>query len=183
MFRSIKNEQDDFKKIISEIYKSNVKYLSRVAETTREEQINESKKELELILRAYESLLDEATKVAVDSVYKKIEAMVKPLTAKFKLNARFMTSLIKSEIDVSEEVELNLSDIEISTGSKDFLNAFKNTFNMVYDEGLGDDLIVFKYEDVIKTIDFSNISYNILRDVQSCKKKHLSLIDATKTKA
>lgn len=182
MFKNIGTKPSDLRKNISEIYKANVKYLSQVTDATRESEIIECKREADIILRAYETLLAESTKTAIDNVYSEIEKAILKLVPNLKLDSVLMMTLVKNELESSEELELDFKDVKITTGSSEFFYAYQDCFTLYFDAGLGEDLIIFKYNDIIKTIDFSNMSVNVIREIKTCRKKHLSMIDAIKTK-
>ena len=72
--------------------------------------------------------------------------------------------------------------IQISTWSPDFFYVYEDVFSVSFDEGLGESLLVVRYKGIIKTIDFSIMTENIIMEIKLCRKKHLSMIDAMKTK-
>lgn len=168
------------KRFISEIYKSNTRLLSKLVISTREKEILECKKEKEIMFNAYEIMLSEGVKLALENVYSELESSILELIPSLKFNKDFMLSILKAEIILSQPEEIKI--IQISTGSFEFFELYKESFNLNFDEGLGEDLLVIRYKEMIKTIDFSNMSDNIIKDVKRCRKKHLSMIDALKTK-
>lgn len=168
------------KKFISEIYKSNTRLLAKLAEHTKEKEAQECKKEKENFLNTYEVVLCEGVKLALESVYSELENSIIQLIPSLKLNKEFLLSILDGEIGVTETVDIK--NIQISTGSFEFFELYEDVFNLNFDEGLDENYLLIRYNDMIKTIDFSNMSDNIIKDVKRCRKKHLSMIDALKTK-
>lgn len=180
MLRNIGTKAFNLKRLMSEIYKSNTRILSALMEVTRKKEILQCKKEKEILLQTYENILSEANKMALDNVYLELEKSILQLIPTFKQNDEFMLSIIRNEFSLVDDADLNL--IQISTGSYDFFYAYNQLFTLKFDEGLGEELLVLRYKDEIKTIDFSNMSENVIKDIKLCRKKHLSMIDVMKTK-
>lgn len=173
---------NSFEKIISEIFKTNVKFLAKTAENARKREILICKQEANAILDTYENMLAEATKILVDNLYEIVENMVSEIIPNFQYNHEFISELIKNEIDPITDHILDLDDVEITTGSVRFHDTFVDVFSIVLDYGLDEDMLIFKYKETIKTIDFSTLQTNMIREVLQCRDKHLSMIDAIKMK-
>ncbi len=180
MLRNIGVKSFNLKKTISDLYKSNARLLARLMEITRKKEIMECRKEKKIILDAYKSILSEASRVALDNMYSEIEKSVFRLVPKLKLQEDFITEIIGNELDILDDIDLGL--ISISTGSPDFFYIYEDVFDVDFDEGLGESLLVVRYKGTIKTIDFSIMNENIIMEIKLCRKKHLSMIDAMKMK-
>lgn len=178
MLRNIGVKVFNLKRLISEIYKSNARFLADIMEVTRKKEILQCKKEREILIQTYENILSEASKMALDNVYIELEKAIIKLIPSFKQDDEFMMSLIRHEISLIEDADLRM--IQISTGSYDFFYTYSEVFNVKFDEGLGEDLLLIRYKDEIKSVDFSNMSENLIKDIKLCRKKHLSMIDAMK---
>lgn len=182
MLKTIGLKPNDLEQIISEIYKTNVKFLVKSAAKVRKKEILLCNYEAQAILRAYETLLLESTKVIVSNIYSEVEKLVSVIVPKLQLNHDFIAEIIREEIDPIGELELDFEDVEIITGSQRFYDVFYSKFNLNIDYDLGDDLLLFKYNDLIKTVDFTSLHTNLIKDVLSCREKHLSMIDAIRMK-
>lgn len=180
MLRHAGKKKIEIKRFISELYKSNSQLLAQISEQTRETEIKECKKEIDLILHGYELMLEEACKVALENVYSELEHSILNLIPSLKLNEEFMFTILNNEIYLDEKEDLSL--LKITTGSYDFVEIYGERFNVDFDEGLGESLLILRYKNKIKTIDFSNMSENIMRNIKICSKKHLNMIDALKMK-
>lgn len=180
MLRKAGSKLCNVKRFISEIYKSNTRLLAKLVEITKEKEALECKKEKEVLFNTYEVVLTEGVKLALESVYSELESSIIELIPSLKFNKDFLLPILKGEISLSEGADIN--EIKISTGSFEFFELYNELFTLDLDEGLGEDLLLIRYKDMIKTIDFSNMSENIIKDVKRCRKKHLSMIDALKTK-
>ncbi|MGL5334952.1 MAG: hypothetical protein ACRC9R_02230 [Enterovibrio sp.] len=183
MFRQIGVKPISLQDAICEIYKTNVKILAKQKLSVEKKESVRCEKESYTILKCYENLLAESTKLIVNNLYSEVEKLFLDVVPSFKLEQSFIYRLIKNEIVPNADDNFDFEDVEVSTGSEKFYEIFEESFNVRMDESLGEEILVFKYNDLIKTIDFSSISEGIIRELRLCKIKHLNMIDATKTKA
>ncbi|MGL4735125.1 MAG: hypothetical protein ACRCWB_08595 [Enterovibrio sp.] len=183
MFRQIGVKQISLQDAICEIYKTNVKVLAKQKLSVEKKESIRCEKKSHTILSCYETLLAESTKLIVNNLYSEVEKLFLDVVPSFKLEQSFIYRLIKNEIVPSAGDDFNFEDVAITTGSEKFYDIFEGNFNVRMDESLGEEILVFKYNELIKTIDFSSISEGIIRELKLCKIKHLNTIDATKTKA
>ena len=182
MLRRVGESNLDTKKIISEIYKNNAKYIAHVIELERNKEIQTCQSETEAVLFSYRSVLSQAIQVVVENVLNDIETKILDMLPAFKHNQKFVMDIIQDEInkDLVIPQQIDFKDITITTGTYEHYEAFKDIFVIDYDETLGHEIIVFKYQDMIKSIDFSQMVNNLSRDLRQCRKKYLSILDVQK---
>ncbi len=182
MLRRVGESKRDIRDVISEIYKNNEQYISYVVSLERQKEIETCKVESNAIIYCYREVLSQALKVIVESVLIDIEVKMSEMLPSFKYNADFIMGVMKDEIenDLPESGNLDFDQVVLVTGTQEHYEVFKNVFTIEYDESLGEDLILFKYKELTKTIDFSVMAENLLKDLRQCRKKYLSILDAQK---
>ncbi len=182
MLRRVGESKRDIKDIISEIYKNNEQYISYVVSLERQKEIEICKEESNAIIYCYREILSQALKVVVEKVLVDIENKIYEMLPSFRYNAELVMGVIKDEIqsDMPDVDELNFNQVTLVTGCDDHYYAFKDILTVEFDESLGNELLLFKYKDLTKTIDFSIMANNLLKDLRQCRKKYLSILDAQK---
>lgn len=184
MLKHIGAKPVSLEKIISEIYKVNTAYISKVIEEERNKEINLCQEETNVILMTYKEVLNEAITTVVDSVLNDIEKALSDAIPSFKNNASFLMGVIEDEIKSEYPIgfEIDFSQIGMTTGTYEHYSAFKDILNVTFDENVGEHVLIFNHKDIVKTIDFSNLSSNITRELRECRKKYLDTLGLNLTK-
>ncbi len=184
MLKHIGVKPINLEKIISEIYKVNTAYISKVIEDEREKEISLCREETEAILITYKEVLNESIVTVIDSILNDVEKALSDSIPSFKNNASFLMGIIEHEIKSEYPIgfELDFSDIMLTTGTYEHYSAFKHILNVTFDESLGENTLIFNYKEIVKTIDFSNLSSNITRELRECRKKYLDTLGLSLTK-
>ncbi len=184
MLKHIGAKSINLEKIISEIYKINTAYISKVIENEREKEIALCRDETTAIINSYKEVLNQAIVVVIDSVLNDVEKVLFDTIPSFKNNASFLMGIIEHEIKIEYPIgfELDFSQVTLTTGTDEHYSAFKDILNVNFDESLGESSLIFNYKDIVKTIDFSNLSSNITQELRECRKKYLDTLGLNITK-